>query len=298
MFLVSLLYAVLFSWAGEIMPKYISPEGFVWLRIATAFVLFNFTSIIAGWEKVDWKRDFKLFAVCAFFGTAANMYLFFKGLSLTSPINGAVLMMVTPLFVAIFDHVRLQKYPGLETILGLTIGSAGAMLLITEGKGGYHSKSLIGDLFVAVNAAFYAVYLVQVKSLVHRYKPVTVNRITFGFGLLYLTPLGLIPFFKTDFSQIPTDIVLKIGYVLFFTSYLVYLLNAYGVKYGNANLVGIYIYLQPVLATLIALGLQRDTLTLEKVMYASLILFGVWLVMANDKRGFSIKRRFQGKSGD
>lgn len=295
LFLVSLLYAILFSWAGQIMPKYIEPEGFVWLRIISAFLLFTLTSLLMGWERIDWKTDGWLILTCAFFGTAANMYLFFKGLSLTTPINGAVLMMVTPLFVAVFDHIRSNKMPGLETVLGLTMGTAGAVLLIWGNDADFSRKTIRGDIMVAVNAAFYAVYLVMVKKLVHKYKPVTVNRLTFGTGILLMAPLGLASFLRTDFRAIPGDIWLKIGYVLFFTSFLVYLLNAYGVKHGSPKLVGVYIYLQPVLATIIALLLDRDELTGRKVLYSCIILFGVWLVMANEKRSFSLKGRFRGK---
>lgn len=277
------------------MPAYIEPEGFVWLRICAAFLLFSLTSLFMPGEKIDWKEDGRRILTCAAFGTAANMYLFFKGLSLTTPINGAVLMMVTPLFVAIFDHIRSQILPSLETVLGLTLGAGGAIMLIWDKGAGFSSKTFAGDLMVAVNAAFYAVYLVMVKKLVHKYRPATVNRLTFGTGVLLMAPFGFASFVQTDFAAIPFAIWLKIGYTLFFTSFLVYLLNAYAVRHGSPRLVGLYIYLQPLLATVIALMLDRDKLTAEKIIYSGIILFGVWLVMANEKRSFSLKGRFRGK---
>lgn len=295
LFTVSFLYAILFSWAGEIMPRYISAEAFVWLRIVTACILFNITALFLGWESVNFRKHLYLWLACAFFGTAANMFLFFKGLSATRPINGAVLMMVTPMFVAVFDHIKSKKRPSLETVLGLTLGSAGAILLIAGQGASFTRATLMGDIWIAINAAFYAVYLVLVKRLVHEYKPITVNRITFSLGVLIIAPIGASSLAATDFSAIPNDILLKIGYILFFTSFLVYLLNAYGVKHGSPGLVGVYIYLQPVLATAIALMLDRDELTPQKVILASMILFGVWLVINNDKRGFSLKDRFRGK---
>jgi drug/metabolite transporter (DMT)-like permease len=295
LFTVSFLYAILFSWAGEIMPKFISPEAFVWLRIVVACLLFNVTAVFYRWEKVNFLEDWKLWLICAFFGTAGNMFLFFKGLSMTKPINGAVLMMVTPMFVAIFDHIKNKRTPSLETVIGLTIGSGGSILLIAGRGAQFTSETLMGDVWIAINAAFYAIYLVYVKKLVHKYNPITVNRITFTLGVVIIAPLGAVSLFHTDFSAIPTDIYLKIGYTLFFTSFLVYMLNAYGVKHGSPGLVGIYIYLQPILATAMALLLQRDEITVYKVFLTFVILFGVWLVVNNDKRGFSLKERFKGK---
>jgi drug/metabolite transporter (DMT)-like permease len=183
----------------------------------------------------------------------------------------------------------------METIIGLIIGTGGAILLIA-GKGAHFTReTLIGDIWVAVNAAFYAVYLVYVKKLVHKYNPVTVNRVSFSLGVIYIAPLGAYSLFHTDFAAIPGEIGLKIGYALFFTSFLVYLFNAFAVKHGSPKLVGLYIYLQPVLATIIALILGRDQLTPSKIFYTLMILFGVWLVMNNDWRGFSLKDRFRGK---
>lgn len=293
LFLVSLFYAVLFSWAGEIMPKYIQPEAFVFLRIIVACLLFWATSLFFKRERIDLKADGWWFLACAFFGTAGNMFMFFKGLSLTKPINGAVLMMVTPLFVSIFDHIKNKKTPELETVLGLTIGSSGAIMLIADKGIEFSRATMIGDIWVAVNAAFYAVYLVMVKRLVHKYHPITVNRITFTMGVVLIAPLGGKKLIHTDFISIPGDIWLKIGYTLLVTSFLVYLLNAYAIKHGSPSLVGIYIYLQPILATVIALLLARDILTGKKVFLSVMILFGVWLVMKTDRRGFSMKERFK-----
>lgn len=295
LFSVSLFYAILFSWAGQIMPNYISAEAFVWMRIIVAGILFQLLALGVKREKIDFKSDWKLFLICAFFGTAANMYLFFKGLSITNPINGAVLMMVTPLFVAVLDHIKERKVPGMETVIGLTIGSAGATMLIAEKGVVFNNETILGDIFVAVNAAFYAVYLIMVKKLVHKYSPITVNKVTFGIGILLMAPLGFMALANTDFTVIPSDIWLKIGYTLLVTSFLVYLLNAYGIKHGSPSLVGLYIYLQPLLATIIALILGTDTLTPAKVFWGGLIVFGVWLVLGNNKRIFSIKEKFISK---
>jgi drug/metabolite transporter (DMT)-like permease len=292
LFLVSLLYAILFSWAGEIMPSYISAEGFVWLRILTAFTLFSICSLFITDKAIDWRNDWKRFALCAFFGTAANMFMFFKGLSMTKPINGAVLMLVTPLFVAIIEHWVQKKKPSISMTAGISIGALGAFLLMW-GKGAqFSSETLEGDIWVSVNALFYAIYLVLAKKLANKYHAITVNRVMFGMGLIYIAPLGAIPLWNTQFAAIPGDIWLKIGYILFFTSFLVYLLNTYGIKHASGSLVGIYIYLQPLLATVIAMLLGRDQLTPEKAMYALMIIIGVWLVSGkyNLKMSPSINR--------
>ena len=277
LFFVSLLYAILFSWAGQIMPNYLRPEAFVMLRVITATILFYLVALTQTSEKIDWKAHGKELAICGFFGTSANMYLFFHGLALTHPINGAILMLVTPLFVGIFDHIRVKAYPKPWFIVGTIIAAAGSLWLMI-GKGAvFNKETLTGDLYVAVNALFYAIYLVRVKRIAHLYKPITINKITFTFGTLYMLPIGGMALLQTDFHAFTPNVTAKVVYVLFFTSFLVYLLNSSAVKKAGPSLAGLYIYLQPVMASIIAVLLGADTLTVTKVATMTLIMGGVFL---------------------
>ena len=65
---------------------------------------------------------------------------------------------------------------------------------------------------------------------------------------------------------------------------MAYLLNAYALKLVNPSMVSIYIYLQPLLASIIALSIGKDQLTLEKIIAALLIFLGVYLVSVHPKR--------------
>jgi len=277
LFFVSLLYAILFSWAGQIMPNFLTPEAFVMLRVITATSLFYLFSFTIPRDPIQWKAHGLEFAICGFFGTSANMYLFFHGLALTHPINGAVLMLVTPLFVGIFDHIRLRVWPQKWFVMGALFAAAASVWLMV-GKGAhFNSDTLRGDLFVAVNALFYAIYLVRVKKIAHIYKPITINKITFTFGTLYMLPIGGWALYNTPFYTFTLSISAKVVYILFFTSFLVYLLNSYAVKKAGPTLAGLYIYLQPVLATIIAMMLGTDTLTPTKALLMISIMGGVFL---------------------
>jgi drug/metabolite transporter (DMT)-like permease len=259
------------------MPNYLTPEAFVMLRVITATTLFYLFSFAVPRDVIQWKQHGLEFAICGFFGTSANMYLFFHGLALTYPINGAILMLVTPLFVGIFDHFRLKAIPHKWFLIGTLIAAAASVWLMV-GKGAhFNSNTLKGDLFVAVNALFYAIYLVRVKKLAHIYQPITINKITFTFGTLYMLPIGGWALYHTQFANFTPSISAKVVYILFFTSFLVYLLNSYAVKKAGPTLAGLYIYLQPVLATIIAMMLGTDQLTLSKTLLMVSIMGGVFL---------------------
>ncbi len=67
------------------------------------------------------------------------------------------------------------------------------------------------------------------------------------------------------------------------STFFAYLFNTLGLKYANAALVSIYIYTQPVLATFIAITLNRDNLSVEKIIASILIFGGVALVSFSER---------------
>lgn len=205
------------------------------------------------------------------------MYLFFHGLALTHPINGAILMLVTPLFVGIFDHIRVKSYPKPWFMVGTIIAAAGSIWLMI-GKGAvFNKETLTGDLYVAVNALFYAIYLVRVKRIAHIYKPITINKITFTFGTLYMLPIGGLALLHTDFQAFHTQRHRQSRLRLILHEFLGLFTQFLCRKKAGPTLAGLYIYLQPVMASIIAVLLGADTLTVTKVATMTLIMGGVFL---------------------
>ena len=89
--IVNILYGANFTIAKTIMPSLIKPLVFIIVRVAVSLGLFFLVAPFFTKEKVE-RRDFPLLALCGLFGVAINQMLFFKGLSLTTPINGAIIM--------------------------------------------------------------------------------------------------------------------------------------------------------------------------------------------------------------
>jgi drug/metabolite transporter (DMT)-like permease len=163
--------------------------------------------------------------------------------------------------------------------IGILVACFGAVLLMGGEGFQFGGATVVGDIWVTLNAISYAIYLVLVKGLVNRYHAVTVNKWSFTLGTLFVLPFGLPQLAETNFQVIPWDVWLKIAYVLVFTTFITYQLNAYAIKRASASLAGTYIYLQPVLASLIASLSGRDALTGAKVLFILLIFTGVYLVV-------------------
>ena len=285
LFLVSLIYAATFSIAKEVMPYYIKPMGLITIRVWGAISLLWVTHFLFVKESIYGKKDFLMLLKCAVFGVAANMLLFFKGLAITTPINAAILMVTTPLFVAFFSFFLFNEKVTKLKVIGLCFGVFGAILLLLGPSLSFNSSTLWGDVMVMTNAIIYAYYLIIAKPLLHKYSPLTVIKWTFFFGGLLVIPFGFTELKEVKWQAIPNSIWSAIIFLIIGATYITYVLNAWALRNANATLVGAYIYLQPVLATIIAVSIGKDSLTLPKVLFSLLIFIGVYLVgLPNDAK--------------
>lgn len=276
LFAVALIYALNYSIAKEVMPAYLQPQAFIFLRVVGASTLFWMFTAFGKFERIAW-RDVPLFFASGLFGVALNQMLFFEGLNQTTPINAAIIMTTTPILVLLLSAILNREGLQRAKILGVLLGAMGAIYLIIAGHRNTGFKGW-GDFLVFLNAASFALYLVIVRPLMQRYKPMTVINWVFFFGTLVAVPFGWSDLQTATFETFPPAVWWKIAFVIVAVTFLTYLFNTFALKYVTATTVSSYIYLQPLLAAAIAVFWGSDVLTLEKVFAAGLIFTGVYLV--------------------
>jgi drug/metabolite transporter (DMT)-like permease len=291
--LVSLIYGVTFTIAKDVMPHYIDAYGFILLRVGGSTILFWIVWVFMKMLKVGPNEkialhDFPRIIACAFFGVALNMLTFFKGLSMTSPISAAVIMVCTPLIVLILSAVIIKEKMRKRKILGILLGLFGTSFLILYGKSVENNSNVsLGNFLVLVNAVSYGYYLVIVKKLMDKYNAFTFVKWIYLFGFLMVIPFGLSQFQSVDWAILPSDIVWKIGFVVVFSTFFTYLLNLLSMRELKPTLVAVFIYLQPLFATVFAISLGKDELSWVKISSAILIFTGVYLV--TDKKSEQLR---------
>ncbi|MGB0881607.1 MAG: DMT family transporter [Vicingaceae bacterium] len=273
----NIIYGLNYTIAKDVMPEYISPFGFIFCRVAGALLLF--WSIFAfNYEKID-KKDLLLLAVCGFFGVAANQLMFFYGLNLTTPINAGIIMTSNPILVLIASAIILKNKITLTKVGGIFSGIIGALLLLLfKNDFSFGSETIVGDLFIFLNAMSYGTYLVIAVPLMKKYKPLTVITWVFTFGFIYVFPFGISEFTEITWGSFSNTIWLEFAFVIICTTFFAYLLNIYGLKNLNPSTVSTYIYLQPLIAAVFAISVGKDSLDSIKIIAALLICSGVYLV--------------------
>ncbi len=276
--LVSIIYGVTFTIAKDVMPKYVEPFGFIAMRVGGAVILFWLVSFFGPKEKIA-MGDFPRIIAAAFFGVALNMLSFFKGLSYTSPIMGAVLMVTTPMIVLILSAFLIKERMRKRKVIGILLGLAGTITLILYGKSMVNApNATLGNLLVFTNAFSYGIYLVIVKKLMDKYNAFTFVKWIYTFGFIMVLPFGWNEFQAVQWATIPMDILWKIGFVVVFSTFITYLFNLLSMRELNPTTIAVFVYLQPFFATIFAVGLGKDELSWIKLLSALLIFVGVYLV--------------------
>lgn len=287
--IVSIIYGATFTIAKDVMPQYIDAFGFIILRVGGSTLLFWISWLFARiphkvrQEKID-KSDYLRIVASAFFGVALNMLAFFEGLSLTSPISASVLMVSTPITVLLLSAVITKEKILKRKVVGIVLGLVGTAFLILYGKSiGSATNANLGNFLIFVNATSYGFYLIIVKKLLDKYNAFTFVKWIYLLGFIMVLPFGWNQIEVVNWNLMPLDIYYKIGFVVVFSTFLNYLLNLLSMKELRPTTVAVFVYLQPVFATIFAIGLGKDDLSLVKAVSALLIFSGVYLVTASPK---------------
>jgi len=284
------IYGLNHTIAKGIMPDYIQPFGLVVLRVIGASVLFWLLSFFGPKEKID-KKDYRRMLLCAVFGMGINMLIFFKGLALSTPINSAVIITITPIFVLILSVILIKEKVTSRKIIGIIVGLTGALGLILFGNEIRKDAPNIalGNFNILLNAIFYGSYLIMAKTLIQKYHPFTFMKWLFSLGILICLPFGYQELVLVDWPNLPFEAIWKITFVILGTTFCTYLFNIFALTQLKASTVSAFIYVQPLIGIIYAVATGQDTLTTAKILAACLVLLGVYLASRNPRPNVSRK---------
>ena len=276
----SIIYGLNHTIAKNVMPIYITPFGFILLRVLGAAILFWVVSFFIKPEKIK-KKDWPRLIACSFLGMVINMLAFFKGLELSTPVNSSVIITISPIIVFIFSAILLkEKIQFLKTI-GIISGFVGAVILVLyTSKTGINAPNIpLGNVLFIVNSFAYGLYLVLVKPLIEKYNIITLLKWLFLLAIFLNLPLTFNEFISVKWTDLPiNDAVLPMLFVVVGTTFCTYLFNAYALRTLSPSTVSSFIYLQPIVGIVYAVSTKSDTLSLVSVTGMILIFIGIYLV--------------------
>ena len=265
----------------------VPPEAITIMRAIFACMMFWLVSFFMPKEKVL-PKDLCLLFVCALCGVGINQWLFVIGLKNSSPVNASIIATAVPIFVLLLAALVLKEPITAKKSLGVFLGVSGGLLLVfnsTQTTSG--TNSLWGDMLMLLNQLMYSVYLVLSKPLSRRYSSVIMMKWMFLFSTLALAPFCLqymqyVPMFHRETFNVSQLYALL--YLLFGATFVSFMLIPMALKQIRPTTVSMYNYVQPIIASAIAVAVGQDTFSMQKLLSAALVFVGVYLVTQSKKR--------------
>lgn len=265
----------------------ITPLAVTNLRIAGAMILFWLVSLFMKPEHVGSKDLAKLFGA-SLLAIIFNQGCFIIGLGMTSPTNASIITTSMPLWAMLLAAFFLKEPITGKKIIGIAAGATGAVLLIIGGsratQAGAVSSSIWGDLTVLTAQLSYALYIVLFKNFVSRYSLFTVMKWMFTFAFICIVPFSTQELSKTRWDAVTSTEWGALSLVVIGATFVCYILVVIGQRRLRPTVAGMYNYIQPIVACIVAICWGMDTFGVTKTFAILLIFTGVFLVTMSRSR--------------
>lgn len=255
-------------------------------RLVGAAAAFWILSIFMPKEQVSPKDMLRLF-FASMVAIAFNQGMFVFGLSLTAPIEASIITTTAPIITMVVAAIYLKEPVTNKKVLGIFVGAVGALTLILSNQAspaGGGANHILGDILCLVAQFSFAIYLTVFKDLIHKYSAVTLSKWMFVYASMVFIPFSYNDVAIIDFTAIPLDMILRIGYVVLGATFLAYIFMMTGQRLLRPTIVSMYNYVQPIVASIAAVLLGLDTFGLAKGISIALVFLGVYIVTQSKSR--------------
>lgn len=258
----------------------ISPFALTTFRMVGAAAAFWLVSIFTKKEHVS-SKDLTLLFFAALCGIVFNQGVFIFGLSLTSPIDASIVSTTAPIITMIIAAFYLKEPITNKKVSGIFLGAIGALMLIISGQNTAVSggeNKIAGDLLCLFAQASVATYFVLFKDLISRYSPVTLMKWMFMYASMCYIPFSYHDIATIQYDKLPVSLYSEIAFVILAATFLAYTFIPIAQKSLRPTVISMYNYVQPIVASLIAVLVGMDTFTLVKAIAITLVFVGVYVV--------------------
>ncbi len=254
-------------------------------RVAGGALLFWLTSLFMPCEHVDGKDKLK-FAAAAIFGLVLNQCCFTIGLSLTSPTNASIVTTSMPIFAMLLSFVILREPITWLKSGGVAIGCLGAVTLILTSVTASDNKvgDMRGDMLVMGAQLSYALFLSLFNKFIKKYSIFTVNKWMFLWATIIVWPFTGLHVAQTHWADISIATWSETAYVVFFGTFIGYILIVNAQKVLRPTVVSIYNYVQPLVSVSVSLLMGIGVLKWSQGLAVILVFTGVWMVTKSKSR--------------
>jgi drug/metabolite transporter (DMT)-like permease len=218
---------------------------------------------------------------------------FIHGLNLTTASNTAIIMAMTPVFVALLSSLLKQEHIHWAAWLGIGISFMGFYCVITKQPGAFQFswENLRGDLMIFAGNLCWALYTIFSKPLLEKISPLKLTALTMAIGTLFYLPFSMKDIFKLRFAELSFLSWGALFYSGLFALVISYVIWYFSVKKVGNSKTAIYVNITPVITVFLAYIFLSETITLFQAGGALVIFVGVYLT----RSGYQIFEKRKGE---
>lgn len=251
-------------------------------RIIIASLFMLSAALFSGHEHPkDGKKFFKPLVGLAFLGIIINQGSFLVGLRYTTATNSAILNTLIPVFTLLLVTIRGQEKMTRRKIFGFGFALAGVLAIRNFEEISFSNTTWIGDLLTVLNCLSYAFFLSYGKKFLEGHDRFWTTFWLFAYGSLGLTLLGAPDWLSFTWPTLTAPLLACMAFAIIGGTLLTYFLNFWALAHARSSSVALFIYVQPIVATLLAWFWMGQTPTLRTVISSSLIFLGMLLGLSN-----------------
>ena len=252
------------------------------LRITGAMVLFWIASFFQKPERVAPKDLLKLLGA-SLLAIVFNQGCFIFGVGMTSPVDASIITTSMPLLAMVLAAIYLKEPITGKKVLGIAVGATGALLLILGSHQVSEAKAagnhyIWGDLLVLLAQFSYALYFVLFKNFVNKYSLITIMKWMFTYAFICALPFSYNDLLHTEWKSLQNTEIGALVFIVVGSTFVSYVLIVIGQKNLRPTVAGMYNYVQPLVASIVAVCWGMDTFNFVKIISVALIFGGVYLV--------------------
>lgn len=226
------------------------------------------------------EKDWPLLIAASVCGVTLNISFFFLGLKLTTALNAGVIIASTPILTMFFAHLLLKEKITQNLVIGGVLGFGGIGIII--GRDFFEnglSLSPLGDFLILLALLAFVLYEVFSKKLSKKYSSFVITFYSFAIGAIIFFPAAISEFQQNPLwmTNFPLPAFLGLVYGAVFSSFAAYSLWQWGLAKISVSRVGFFFYLDPVVATIVAVILLSEKITPAFVAGAVFIFLGLFL---------------------
>ena len=282
---LEVLFAVIVWGASFIATKVgvreVTPVTIVWLRFGMGVIILSIAVAARREFALPAKNEWGYFALLGFLGITWHQWLQSTGLQTSQASTTAWIVATTPIFMALLGWLILKEKLNWMQISGIALATFGVLLVVSNGalRGIFSGNfGTPGDYLIMLSAPNWAVFSALSRRGLQKHPAARMMLYVMGFGWLFTS----VAFFAggnwSEIAKLSRGGWIGVVFLGVFCSGLAYIAWYDALQALAASKVGAFLYLEPLVAVVVAAVILTEPITWVSLGGGAIILLGVWLV--------------------